>query len=82
MPAVQRAPPPTRAALVFQLLFDIGVHGISKAMLASNNGVALDYDVFMQQPQAALSGIGRGCIQVFINGSLCEWDAVGVAIGD
>jgi hypothetical protein len=51
-------------------------------MLASNNGVALDYDVFMQQPQAALSGIGRGCIQVFINGSLCEWDAVGVAIGD
>jgi len=50
--------------------------------MASNNGVALDYDVFLQQPQAALSGIGRGCMQVFIDGSLGEWDAVGVAVGD
>jgi hypothetical protein len=76
-------PPPTEAALLFcQLLFDIGVHGISKSMPVSSNGIALYQNIFLQQPQAALSGIGGGRSQVLADGSLGEWNAVGVAIAD
>jgi hypothetical protein len=69
-------------ALFRQLRFDVGVHSLSEGALDSNYRVELDQNIFLDEPKATLAGFDGGRVQLFIDGTLGQGDAIRVALGD
>jgi hypothetical protein len=57
-------------------------HGIGKVALAPKDGFALAQNVLLDEPQTALSGLGRGLIPISLDGPFGQGDAVYVTFGD